>query len=339
MKKFLIGAMAASLALVGLATPAFAHHATIEGSVKCSVKGQEVTWTIINSESGKVMNLISVTADAGATLEGDTITDVGMNTDEGGPLGERVLTQLFPGDLNKEVTLKVVVDWVNHNPKRAEGSVTLTGTCIPGPPGTPGDDGEDGDTPIILCAPGVGLSFTFDETFIDTEVLYVLEAGEICPLKGDDGAPGKDGDDGADSTVPGPTGPSGEVNVTLFCDFPFFPYYGELGYTVTEDDCTGPQGPAGVNGNVGPQGPAGKDSTVPGPAGTNGADSVVPGPVGPAGPQGPAGGESVTTTTTVPVAPVGELPRTGSNGTMALIGAALFLIGASAFGLRRLVKN
>lgn len=142
---------------------------------------------------------------------------------------------------------------------------------------------------------------------------------------GPQGPAGPAGPGGEGSVGPaGPAGPAGSngtngLTPTVLC----FPNVG-LGYTFN------PNGQLPTGAFV-----LGEGAICP----LNGAAGVA-GPVGPAGPAGAAGGESTTTTTTAPVAaPVGELPHTGSNTTLALIGAALLLMGAAAFGVRRFVTN
>lgn len=157
--------------------------------------------------------------------------------------------------------------------------------------GDPGPQGPPGDTPQIFCVDNVGLGFVFDAEDVP-ENGHILKAGEVCPLAGAPGEPGKNGTDGA-------AGPAG------------------------------PAGPAGANGNDGAAGAAG-------PAGPAGADGTTvtyiacsDGTVVGLGATCPVGTTPVTTPTTAPATPSGELPHTGSSGTLilALIGAGLGALG------------
>lgn len=134
-------------------------------------------------------------------------------------------------------------------------------------------------------------------------------AGRIIVITGPAGPKGDKGDTGAQGSI-GPVGPAGPAGVD-----------GRPGVD-GNDGAEGPAGPSGVAGADGASGPVG-------PKGEQGDPGLV-GPVGPVGRDGEnVAAPIVTTTTTSPAAPlpVAELPHTGSNGTLALLGGALVATG------------
>lgn len=364
MKKLFVGLLSAGL-ILGVATPAFAHHPTLAASAVCGITSDangnssntyELFWTIGNSENNKDMNITSATLSHGTIAglnnspeDGDLDGNNGPNTQtEIGPSGTRVFKSLVPRPFaGTTVTLTVNATWdqadgdeATENAASGTWSIKpndLVCTAAKGDTGATGPQGPAGPTGP-QGGPGA--------------------PGQPGPA-GPPGAPGPQG-------VPGNTGPQGPIGPQ------------------------GPQGPGGANGADGEDGADGSDGAPgtqgeQGPAGENGIDGVdgsdgidgvdgvdgedgidgtdgidgedgATGPAGPqglqglTGPQGPAGKDApvsevpfkfcgdakvgldtecnLTTTTTAPAAPT-QLPRTGSSSMvlLALAGALLVLGG------------
>lgn len=93
-------------------------------------------------------------------------------------------------------------------PQGPAGPAGPTGPAGPsGPPGPSGangrdgSDGADGLTPTVLCFPGHGLGFTFNRNAELPTGSFILAEGARCPLVGPAGAAGPAGPAGGTTTV------------------------------------------------------------------------------------------------------------------------------------------
>lgn len=338
MNKTLCSAAAAAAIILGTAGPAFAHSADLSGS--CPTRSYKISAdtdykhpkveSITGPVTGLVVNQTLENVDPAFTATGPFSITVRWGktapayTDYLGGNSDIVADSSFTGGSCVGPQGPAGTNGTNgtQGPKGDKGDAGLTGAQ--GPSGEDGSDGENG-TNGVDGAPGSN-----------------GEAG----ANGSDGADGADGQNGTDGsngeTGPqGPQGVSGEINVTLFCNAPFFfPMWEEMPFDLDQTDCVGPagpQGPAGENGNNGLNGNNGIDGKdgVAGPAGPAGKDADLAittelnnrlfllEHVAPATPISPA----------IPVAPIGvaELPHTGSGAeNLAIFGLGFLVLGLGA---------
>lgn len=304
MKKFLLSAGIVAGLIVGVASPALAHHPVLGASAVCGITSNEqgassntyeLFWTIANSENSKDMNIKSVTLSHGSLvgLNGQPVQ--GPNgpfaTTEIGPSGSLLVKSLVPRPfVGTTVTLTVVGTWDQADGDEATENETSRSWSI-----KPND---------LICTAATGPQGPAGPT------------GPAGP-KGDNGAPGTPGTPGVkgDTGPAGPTGPQGGPGSPGTPGLPGANgakgdkgdkgdkgYAGKNGVNCYDgldisepsvEDCRGEDGKNGEDGADGADGADGVDGTngtngVDGKNGVNGKDGVN-GATGPAGPEGPAG--------------------------------------------------
>lgn len=294
MKKFLTSVLLTAGLVVGVAAPAFAHHGTLDADVTCSLKGYEIIWSLLNSETDKEAEVIAASVNVGS-LDG-IVVGAGMgrnaihsgNVDSPSILGRTSVPRTTVG----AVTLSVTVRWQNQ--VEWSGSHSITPSDLPcnikGDTGAKGDKGDKGDT---------GLKGDKGDTGSQGDPGAKGDQGDTGD-QGIQGEPGNDGSNGADGNdgVDGADGSDGS------------------------DGATGPAGPTGSSGATGAVGARG-DS---GPAGST---TVVQVESVPEQPFKMCGAAKVGLDTPCP-APT-QLPRTGGNTTALVFGAlALLFLGGAA---------
>lgn len=108
------------LAFLLIASPAWAHHATVTGSTTCSDSSHLVAWTVTNSQPRIAMNIDSATADP------YTVTGLPETVPPGGSAaGETIV----PGTITGPVTLTVHVSWPDGPHKTATATIDLPDPC------------------------------------------------------------------------------------------------------------------------------------------------------------------------------------------------------------------
>jgi LPXTG-motif cell wall-anchored protein len=104
---------------------AFAHHPVLSGETVCTNGDHEITWTIGNSESDKVMTITGATATMGAQTY--AVTDYSLTVD---PSGSTLATTIVPGSTTGVVTLTVNAWWkINGVKATRTTTVSLLSTC------------------------------------------------------------------------------------------------------------------------------------------------------------------------------------------------------------------
>jgi LPXTG-motif cell wall-anchored protein len=109
---------------------AFAHHPILGGDTVCTNGDHEITWTITNSESNKVMDIISATATMDNGAHSYPVTDYSTPL---GPSGNTLATTIVPGAITGVVTLSVDAYWADgkvHANRTAD--VSLLSSCTEG---------------------------------------------------------------------------------------------------------------------------------------------------------------------------------------------------------------
>lgn len=224
MKKVLIGAAVAALALVGVAAPAQATQPE-EGEHKVSI----CHWANGNPH---VINIDVAGLGGHFVLGEDSTPEPGtevVREDVPGHAEDYIIAYGKKKDLtNEQIDACENQDLPeNPGPEGPQGPVGPAGPAGPsGPPGPSGangrdgSDGADGLTPRVLCFPGHGLGFTFNLNAELPTGSFVLAEGARCPLVGPAGVAGPQGAAGATTTVttaaptpaaPAPQPASGEL--------------------------------------------------------------------------------------------------------------------------------
>lgn len=190
MKKVIIGAAVAALALVGLAAPADAT--------------QQEKVTICHRTNSDTNPYVLI------TVNGNAVDGEGKNDHTHHVVDEQhERADIIPAPLDDSEEPFCPGPEPVPGPEGPAGPQGPAGPSgPPGPSGANGRDGSDGAdglTPTILCFPGVGLGYTFNPNAELPTGSHKLGDGAICPLNGAAGPQG----------VVGPQGPAGEVvNVT-----------------------------------------------------------------------------------------------------------------------------
>ncbi|UOE44652.1 hypothetical protein [Agromyces larvae] len=106
------------LALVGMAAPASAHHATVDGSFECNPTTGlfDITWTVENSESNKVAEVTK--------SSNRDVVPIGHEIGKG-----RTDTFEQRGVSAGKYTLEVELGWPGANPDSDSHTVNVTGKC------------------------------------------------------------------------------------------------------------------------------------------------------------------------------------------------------------------
>jgi LPXTG-motif cell wall-anchored protein len=107
---------------------AFAHHPILSGETVCTNGDHEITWTITNSESNKVMTITGATATMGAQTY--AVTDYSATV---GFSGNTLATTIVPGPTTGVVTLTVDAWWQDGDVHATRTTdVSLLSACTGG---------------------------------------------------------------------------------------------------------------------------------------------------------------------------------------------------------------
>jgi hypothetical protein len=109
---------------------AFAHHPILGGDTVCTNGDHEITWTITNSESNKVMDILGATATMDNGAHTYPVTDYSTPL---GPSGNTLATTIVPGAITGVVTLTVDAYWSDGKVYATRmADVSLLSTCTGG---------------------------------------------------------------------------------------------------------------------------------------------------------------------------------------------------------------
>jgi hypothetical protein len=156
---FAAAAAAGAAATLFVATPAFAHHATVNGDKVCDhATGQwTVTWTITNSQDfSAVLTTVTVDPQGSAITSSSIASGVTLPKSSNGPL---VGTQIFPGTETSATLTLNLVTWSNGVQKTHIQEPTQTKTINLGENGCTQDpkvtfkDNCDGTVTVTLDNP------------------------------------------------------------------------------------------------------------------------------------------------------------------------------------------
>lgn len=188
-RRLVAGAAGLALGVAGtlaLASPASAHHPTVDGNAVCDEATGEwvITWTVANSEHDLTGTLSAVTVTPEATLT-TIVVGATLPVSGDGPLQEE---QRVPGDTTA-ASLTVEGTWIrdgNKIVKSADKSLELGGECAPGE--EPPEDEELGE--FSFDCETLKITFT-NPTEEELTVAFVPSTGDAVELAV---APGETGE-------------------------------------------------------------------------------------------------------------------------------------------------